>query len=119
MRRPELKKEWGKLSPLEKQDVIHLVFACSLVSLYSQVTANAAGFRPPWDLGDAESIWPISIAETNVVQEWAAGRARLNSSRHEQQEALLSILPRKGQCPDLVSHLERRYIGSWVLKAYG
>ena len=26
---------------------------------------------------------------------------------------------RKGQCPDLVSQLERRYIGSWVLKAYG
>ena len=82
------------------------------------ITANAAGFRPPWNLGDAESMWPISSAETNVVQEWAAGRTRLNTSRHEQQEALLSILRRKGQCLDLVSQLERRYIGSWVLKAY-
>ena len=83
------------------------------------IAANAAGFRPPSNLGDTESMWPTSSAETNVVQEWAAGRTRLNSSRHEQQEALLSILHRKGQCPDLVSQLERRYIGSWVLKAYG
>ena len=86
------------------------------------ITVNATGFRPPWNLGDAhaESVWPISSAETNFVQEWAAGRIRLNSSsRHEQQEALLIILRRKGKCPDLVSQLERRYHGSWVLKAYG
>ena len=84
------------------------------------ITANAAGFRPPWNLGDAESMWPISSAETNFVQEWAAGRIRFDSSsRHEQQEALLSILRRKGQCPDLVSQLDRHYHSSWVLQAYG
>ena len=37
VRRAELKKEWDKLSPFEKQDVPNLVFARSLVSLYSQV----------------------------------------------------------------------------------
>ena len=85
-------------------------------------TVNATGFRPPWNLGDAhaESMWPISSAETNFVQEWVAGRIRLNSSsRHEQQEALLSILRRKSQCPDLVSQLDRRYHSCWVLQAYG
>ena len=81
------------------------------------ITANAAGFRPPWNLGDAESMWPISSAEPNFVQEVVAWRTRLNSSRHEQQETLFSILRRKGQCPDLVSQLERRYIGSWVFES--